>query len=236
MTAQPVAQPAGQQRTAFQLTPQQITFFQTFGFVKLSGLMADDIDRILDGFEAVFADEANQRMVTNVDLHDNQTRTIIMSFIDKDPRLSWIRDDPRVVSVVHSLIGSEYEYAESDGNLFSCESHWHADIYGAPIERYHIKFSFYLDPLSAESGAIRMIPGTNHYDTEYARNLRAYTFDPARIATTLGVEPRDLPSYPLESQPGDVIVWNYRTIHASYYGGHRRRLFSVSFREPERTS
>jgi ectoine hydroxylase-related dioxygenase (phytanoyl-CoA dioxygenase family) len=230
MTAQPLA--AGS--ATFELTRQQITFFETFGFVKLPGLFADDIERINDGFEAVFADDANQQIVTNVDLHDNQQRRIILSFIDRDPRLSWIRDDERVVSIVRSLIGPEYEYAESDGNLFSCESHWHADNYGAPIDRYHIKFSFYLDPLSAESGAIRMMPGTNHYETEYARRLRGFSFEPSRIKDTLGVEPRDLPSYTIESTPGDVIVWNYRTIHASYHGGNRRRLFSVSFRELDR--
>ena len=33
--------------------------------------------------------------------------------------------------------------------------------------------------------------------------------------------------------PGDVVAWNFRTIHASFNGQERRRLFSLNFKEPE---
>ena len=38
-------------------------------------------------------------------------------------------------------------------------------------------------------------------------------------------------SIAINSTPGDLIIWNFRTIHGSYQGGERRRLFSLNFGE-----
>ena len=216
-----------------ELSPQQIAFFETFGFVKLPGLFRAEADRLIAGFEEVFANEASPVMETNEKLHLEQRRVIALSIIDKSDDLRWLRDDPRVLGVVHALMGERYEFAESDGSLFYCESSWHADTYGAPLDQYHLKLSFYLDPLDGDSGAIRMIPGTNHFREVFGRTLRKNLMNPTKIKRIYGVEGNEIPSWPIDSQPGDVIVWNYRTIHASYNGGERRRLFSMSFREPK---
>jgi Phytanoyl-CoA dioxygenase (PhyH) len=217
---------------AFQLSPQQVAYFDTFGFLMLPGLFKDDVEEIVAGFERIFADESNTRMETHHPLHGEQRRVIILSFIDKDPCLRQLRQDSRVLGIVNSLIGERNEYAESDGSIFYCESSWHADIYGAPMHKYHVKLSFYLDPLFAESGAIRMIPGTNHFQETFATTLRTNLEDPLGIGAVYGVDGAEIPSFALASNPGDVVVWNYRTLHASYNGGDRRRLFSISFREP----
>jgi ectoine hydroxylase-related dioxygenase (phytanoyl-CoA dioxygenase family) len=217
--------------TAFQLDTRQVAYFETFGFLKVPGLFAHDIDRIEAGFEEVFANDAIGRMETNEHLHLEQRRTIIPGFIHKSDKLAPLLDDPRVVGVVTGLIGENYEYAESDGNVFDCESSWHPDIYSAPLNQFHAKLSFYLDPLHGDSGAIRMIPGTNHHKTQYAKALRSNLEDYEAIERIYGVRYNEIPSWTLESEPGDLIVWNFRTIHASFNGGERRRLFSINFRE-----
>jgi ectoine hydroxylase-related dioxygenase (phytanoyl-CoA dioxygenase family) len=132
---------------------------------------------------------------------------------------------------VSGLLGPDYEYAESDGNLFDCESHWHSDIYGAPIQYQHLKLSFYLEPLRADTGAIRVFPGTNSVEHEYATAVRRLTWDSTKLEDTFGMDPRELPGHVIESDPGDLVIWDFRTIHASYGGGMRRRLFSINFRE-----
>jgi hypothetical protein len=217
------------------LTQQQVAYFEMFGFLRVPGLFANEIGEITAAFEQVFDDERNYRMETYADLHAGQRRLIVPVFIDRHPTLNRLRADPKVLGIVKSLIGERFEYAESDGNLFYCESSWHPDVYGAALTRYHIKLSFYLDPLAAETGAIRMIPGTNHYQSPFARALRTMVFERTPTMDALGIAERDIPSWTIASNPGDVIVWNYRTLHASYNGGERRRLFSISFREPEET-
>jgi hypothetical protein len=215
------------------VTPQQKAYFDTFGFIRIKGLFADDADRIIEGFEEVFANDEYVRMETYEELHLDEKRVIVPQILEKSEKLSWLLDDDRVKNVVSTLLDPDYEYAQSDGNLFYCESSWHPDTYGAPLTRRHLKLSFYLDPLHGESGAIRMIPGTNHFRTPYAKMLRQNLEDPRGVADVYGVDVRDIPAFTLESEPGDLVAWDFRTIHASFNGGERRRLFSINFRGPE---
>jgi ectoine hydroxylase-related dioxygenase (phytanoyl-CoA dioxygenase family) len=213
----------------FHLSTQQEAFFRTFGFVTLRGLFRPEIERIRRGFEEVFTD--NTSWDTNEDLHFNERRRIIPAFVERSADLAWLPSDPRVVEVVTRLIGPEYEYAASDGNLFDCDTSWHPDSYQSPLHVFHVKLSFYLDALKGGTGAIRMIPGTNFFNSEFALEVRRNTDDPKRIEEIYGVQPDAIPSWTLDSEPGDVIVWAFRTVHASFNGGERRRLFSLNFRE-----
>jgi len=213
----------------FTLTEAQKTFFESFGFLVLPGLFTKEIGAIADRFERVFATQTPWE--SREDLHFNEQRLIVPSIIDHDPHLLALLDDPRVVSIVSALLGDDYIGGQSDGSLFSCETSWHADTFGAPMEQRHVKLSFYLDPLDVASGAIRLLPGTNHHLTPYARNLRRDLDDPAKIESIFGVTPDAIPSWTIGSRPGDLIAWDFRTIHASFNGSARRRLLSLNFKE-----
>ncbi len=211
------------------LTPQQIRFFETFGFVTLPGLFADDIDRIAQGFEEAFA--RNQPFESHEDLHFNERRQIVHDILGKSPLLAGLGSDPRVLGVVHSLVGEHFVELPADGNLFSCDTSWHPDTYASPLHEHHVKLSLYLDALDDTNGTIRMMPGTNHWRDAYAHTVRGAVDDPAAIREHFGMAPDELPSYPIESVPGDVVVWDYRTVHASFNGGNRRRLLSLNYKQ-----
>lgn len=213
------------------LSPQQIHFFETFGYLKLPGLVADDIDEIIGGFEDLFGDENQPVWETKEALHGDEKRVIIPGFIEQSPRLAPLREDPRILGIVHSLLGLDYQWASSDGNLFYCESYWHPDTYAAPLNHYHVKLSFYLDELSGENGAIRIIPGSHFHNSTFSRTLLKDLDKPDNVENAYGISGNEVPSVTLESSPGDVIIWNFRTIHGSYNGGERRRLFSLNFGE-----
>jgi hypothetical protein len=213
------------------LSPQQVHFFETFGFLKIPGLFAPDMHEIIGGFEDIFGAEDQPVWETKVALHGDERRVIIPGFIEQSPRLAPLQHDPRIVGIVQSLVGGEYVWASSDGNLFYCESYWHPDDYAAPLHHYHIKLSFYLDDLTGQSGAIRIIPGSHFHQQTYARTLLKAIKDPANVSDILGVTGAEIPSVTVESTPGDLIIWNFRTIHGSYNGGERRRLFSMNFGE-----
>ena len=217
------------------LRDQQVRFFRTFGFLKVPGLFADDAEDITAAFEEVFADESNYRVESSVvKVHGFQPRTTMPWFIDKHPTLAALRDDPRTVGVIRAILGDEFEYAESDGNLFSCDTEWHCDIYGSPLQVPHVKLSFYLDPLAADSGAPRVIPGTHRWNEEYAVRLRdMFAKNVGALPPVFGVDGPSVPAVVLDTQPGDLLIWYYRTIHASYYGVPNRRLFTINFRRPE---
>ena len=47
--------------------------------------------------------------------------------------------------------------------------------------------------------------------------------------TPFGVPPSDIPCFPLESQPGDVVMFDQNTWHASFGGKTGRRMFTLNF-------
>jgi ectoine hydroxylase-related dioxygenase (phytanoyl-CoA dioxygenase family) len=213
------------------ITEQQLTFLQTFGFLRLPGLFADEIGEITEAFEAVFADEGNLRLDMNEALHRNDRRVIIPRFVDYHPTLACLPEDERILGVAKAILGDDAEYAESDGNLAFCHSEWHADTFAAPMTVRHVKLSFYLDTLRADSGAIRVLPGTHYWESPYARDVRGALREFGKAADVFGVDSTEIPAVVVDSDPGDILIWDYRLVHASFHGLDRRRFFSVNFRE-----
>jgi hypothetical protein len=220
-----------EQAEPFALTPQQVHFFETFGFLRLRGLLAADLPDLIAAFEAVFSDPENVKYEMSEAVHFDDRRYIIPAILDKDPRLAALKTDPRILGVARSLLGDDFEYAESDGNLLYCDTAWHCDIYDAPMEQYHLKLFVYFDALRADNGGLRVIPGTNYYQTPFASGLRAELQDWQAIPELFGVEPEDIPSFTIENEPGDLIVGNFRTIHGTFRGGPRRRLCTLNYRQ-----
>lgn len=222
------------------LSDQQVAFFRTFGCLKLPGLFASEIDRIETGFEEAFSSEpeptildpANPYHTSRLQGFERRVRDMVPFFVERSENLRWIRHDPRVLGIAHQLLGDTFEYAESDGNLFNCDVYWHIDAFGAPISQRHIKMYFYLDALRQSNGALRVIPGTNHYEEAYAQSLyRDLMADPSLCAEKFGIPLDEIPSWTLEVDPGDLLVGDYRTLHGSFGGSAGRRLFTVNFRE-----
>jgi ectoine hydroxylase-related dioxygenase (phytanoyl-CoA dioxygenase family) len=223
---------------AFEITPQQVNWFETFGFLVLRGWVSDDVARIREGFEEVFAREEAQLLDPENEFHrtsdprfQRETRWIIPAFLDKSDKLDWLQRDPRIASIPRALLGDDYLYAESDGNLFNCDVYWHIDAYGATADARHIKIFFYLDELHHDAGALRVIPGSHQGGAYTGALYRQLVKDPEQASDLLGVDLDQIPSLTLEVAPGDLIVTNFRTMHGSFNGGERRRLFTVNFRE-----
>ena len=216
----------------YRLTPQQVHFFETFGFLHLPGLFAAEAAQIDRGFESVFED-GGQLIETAESVHGDQRRVIAPAVVERSEDLLWLRTDPRVLGLVVSLLGPDAEYAMSDGNLMWCDTTWHCDIYNSPLERYHVKLFFYLDPLDAHSGALRVVPGTNDWQSVFATSVRSGALQPEGVRKAFGVEPEDLPSWTVDTVPGDLVIGNFRSIHGTFNGVERRRLFTMNYREPD---
>ena len=227
--------------TEFALTDQQIRFYESFGFLKIPGLFAHDIERIEAAFEAVFAAEdtpfylpsENEFHDTDDDAYAETLRQIIPGFLDKSPELSWLKDDPRVLGTVRSLLGDHIAYAESDGNLFNCDVYWHTDLYGADASKENLKLFFYLDALHEDSGALRVLPGTHHHQGIYGQTMRSDLYMPDKGTELYGIDLQDFPSHTIDVEPGDLVVMNFRVLHGSWNGAPGRKLFTVNFTQAE---
>jgi hypothetical protein len=86
---------------------------------------------------------------------------------------------------------------------------------------FGVKFCVYLDPLTADNGALRIIPGS-HRDPLHSA-LREMRASPSSLA------PETMPCHVCESTPGDVIAFDMRASHAAFNGFNGRRLCTVLF-------
>jgi hypothetical protein len=231
------------------LSEQQQRFFDVFGFLKLPGLIADIADEVIEDFETIWAEHGGGHHGNE---HDGRARACILPFIDQNERLSGLLDDPRIHGLATSLIGDDFNYLGGDGNLYVGDTDWHPD--GRHRELRFIKIAFYLDPVDATSGALRVIPGSHHIGDAYGDSVveavlggiapeadaqvaeddydaqRAAFFEKMRTATqrAFGVTGDQLPAASLDSNPGDVVVFNHNLCHSSWGGSGRRRMFVIN--------
>ena len=210
-----------------QLTPQQLAFMDTFGYLVLPGLLSDKIERIIAEFESVFTAHGGGH---NGKPHDGTARSCILPFVDQTDYLASLIDDPRIDGIFTSLLGADYNYLGSDGNFYVGDTNWHSDtdwsgkMRGKP-PRIFYKLALYLDPVTATSGALRVIPGSQQYGDAFAEALQATL---RTSPEKLGIAGHQVPAVALESKPGDVVVFNQNTKHSAWGGSNRRRMFTIN--------
>ena len=164
--------------------------------------------------------------------HDGVRRSVFVPFIDQSERLSALIDDPRIHDLAATLIGDDFNYATSLGNYFVGDTPWHSDVKSSgPYTR--VRFAFYLDPVTAASGALRIIPGTQCLDDAFGHRVHDVFQDREhnRSDSDWGTEATNIPCVVLDSQPGDVIVFNQRIKHAAFGGNERRRMFTLDVQQ-----
>jgi len=199
--------------TNFELSNQQKSFFETFGFLHLPGILADDIAWITSEFEAIF--EARRAD------HDGKTRMMLVPFVDQSERLCTLIDHPTILAIAKGILGNDFNYAAGDGNYYVGDTQWHSD--GFHTVGKFIKIAFYLDEVTRDTGCLRVIPGTHRTDFPDWDALKA-----GNCTELWGIEGRDVPAVALETKPGDLAVFNHNIMHASFGGSHRRRMFTLN--------
>ena len=209
------------------LTEEQSRYYDTFGFLKFPGLFKDDVDTITEAFEEVFEqvfDETGRR-------HDYEQRSTIVPFADRSEYLSGLLDDPRIDGVVASILGDDYGYGSSDGNYYVGDTKWHSDH--LPTDPYHsLKVAFYLDPVRSDTGCLRVIPGSCHWGDKFTNAVnQVVPLTTANRPELWGVHGSEVPAYAIESDPGDVLLFNHKLKHSSWGGGDRRRMFTYNFEQ-----
>jgi ectoine hydroxylase-related dioxygenase (phytanoyl-CoA dioxygenase family) len=202
------------------LTEQQLNFFETFGYLAFPGLMGDCIEEIIAEFEALWESHGGGHSGKP---HDGKARSCIFPFIDQRERLCALLDDPRIAGIAASLLGDDFNYMGSDGNYYAGDTAWHSDGFEV---NYRVKIALYLDPLTRETGCLRVIPGSHLPGDRYADRLQQQV---GRSQEQWGIPGRHVSAMALETQPGDVVCFNQNTKHASFGGSARRRMFTLNF-------
>lgn len=203
------------------LTAAQHNFFDTFGYLGFPGLLADRAEEIIKHFEIVFTSKGGGHYGKP---HDGKARSCIVPFIDQDEYLCTLLEDPRIHGILTSLLGDDFNYMGSDGNYYVGNTNWHSDS-GFVSRRLHLKIAFYLDPVAKDSGCLRVIPGSHRVGDPFAEKIQQ---DIWKCRENWGVDGPNVPCVPLETKPGDIVLFNHDLKHASFHGATNRRMFTIN--------
>jgi len=206
------------------LTQDQVNFFHTFGYLHLPGWFRDEIGTLAEAFDRAFKTHEHDVIRWEHEAHYNRIRMMLPNLPDRDPALHGLLASPRLQDVATKLAGNNFNYVPSEGNIFSGDTIWHSDEYNPfiqmPENHTYFKIALYLDPMTTNQGGFRIIPGSHHLGGFY-QMLQTHLKDNTQA---YGLTPEKIPCIILESQPGDIIVFNYRTQHATCGTTHPRRM------------
>ena len=193
------------------LTDQQLTHYNTFGFVVLRQVFgADELATIEAEYESGL-NAAYPHMP-----FDGSKRHWTNTLGPETPYMASLLEDARFYMTAQQLYGEDVLGMGADANRYVGHTSWHPDHNTDPKKDcYGIKFAYYLDPVGAQSGALRVVPGSHKHPLH--QEVR-------ETITRAGLEIRDVPGYVCESMPGDVVAFDLRLWHASWGGSAGRRM------------
>ena len=227
------------------LTTEQKSHFDTFGFIIIRELFSpDEMTAISREFDNVLDEDRKGQPF------GGEMRQAVGAFAEMRPLLMKLIVDDRIHEPIAQLLGQDFIWWAADGSLYVGDTAWHPDASEIELGYDRIKVAFYLDPVDKDTGCLRFIPGSHtqplHGDLKPLRYWRVKQnvrdgrvpagalqpfldqgLDPEK--PLFGVEAQDLPSYPAESLPGDVVFFNQHLYHASFGGQTGRRQFSLNY-------
>ena len=203
------------------LTKEQIAHFETFGFVIRRHCFSEsEMEEICRAFDDVLTEDRQGRPF------DGAVRQAVLGIIEKRPLLSGLVEDDRIYQPLEQLLGPGFVWIGSDGNLYVGDTGWHPD--GSDLDYGRIKVALYLDPVTKDTGCLRVVPGSHRMPLHGALDpLKGQRRDPDH--QPFGTDGSGLPCFPLESEPGDVVFFNQNLWHAAYGGRTGRRMFTMNF-------
>lgn len=132
---------------------------------------------------------------------------------------------PRLLQLATNLLDSSVLPKPAKGIMYRDASPWHSDS-GNP-ELRAVKMVVYFKPLRADTGALRVLPGSHH--PGHSDRLDAYREEhPVARPLDEAAEAADWPGVVLETEPGDLVVFDVHLWHASLFGRDRTQ-WSVSY-------
>jgi hypothetical protein len=209
------------------ITTEHVEHFQTFGFVMLRRqFLPDTVERLSEELNRAFRDAFGARFDERPDPGGIAGHYLpVMSASLTPVSLELIE---HLHPVARRLLGAEALPSPAEAILFFKEAPWHDDTGG---DYSAVKFAAYLEPLRAENGALRLMPGSHRQPFRSAveafdRSVSAQHDD--EIAATV----ERLPGCVIETEPGDVIAFDPRLHHASIHGRDRRQWTVTFYGDP----
>ena len=213
------------------LTPEQRTHYDTFGFLVIPKLFSQEEIQTIKKESEEICEEVFGCKPSNA-----KERLSVQPFFERRPFLAQLPDDDRIYGIGEDLLGPDFILDGTEGNFHVGDTRWHG-AGGSPLTIRSTKITFYVEPLTKETGCLRLMPGS--HNPEVGRNLKALNaiLDAREDETEnpFGVPGTDLPCVAMELGIGDVVVFMENTNHAAFGGHPGRQQHAINFFENPKT-
>ena len=205
------------------LTDIQKHEFETFGFLFLKDFIPrTEMQVYIDAFDETMTKANGGEPWANA-----PQPHLVHPFYRNNPAIYHrLLDHKKLNEVVKDLLGEDYIFWSSEGWHRWGGSKWHHDSV-APEGQTHLKFTFFLNPVRADTGALRVLPGTHFLP------LRE------RMEQLYGPGDEDYAEWPaavtLEADPGDAVIFNVKVYHAAFGKNADRRVMYINYVQKPQT-
>ena len=203
------------------ITREQVSHFNTFGFLLLRQVLTtQEVETIRLETDDIF-DEARDGKPYGGDLEP------IQPFFERRPFMASLVADDRLYSIGEGLLGPDFFLDVTEGWRHTGTTTWHGG--GKFCETLpDIKIAFYIEPLTKETGCLRVVPGSHiRANPDLLSPLREECDDLDFMP--FGIPQSEVPCFALESQPGDLVVFTESTLHASFGGRPGRYQHAMTY-------
>ena len=204
------------------LTDGQKNYFNTFGFLIMRQVFtSQEMDIIRHESDRILLENRQGKPFPG------KRRQAVMPFFEKSPDLIRFVEDDRIYELGFDLLGPGFVMVCTEGNLHVGDTQWHGGTSEAAVVP-HIKIAIYLESTTSDTGALRVIPGSNHPEVrQHLMPLKAQYEDPS--VHPFGISGVEMPCQIFESEPGDIIVFSEDTWHAAFGGAPGRSQHAINF-------
>ena len=196
------------------LTEQQVTYFKLFGFLVMRQVFTpEELDTIDVEFKHAL-DSAYRD-----DPFDGSRRQGANMLGPDTPFFASLLDDSRFCEAAEQLYGGDVLGLGCSADRYVGNTDWHRDTRSS--HQYGVKIAFYLEPVGADTGALRVVPGSFKNDINKD--------EIQRVLGQAGLDIPDVPAHVCESEPGDAVAFDLRSWHASWGGSEDRRMCTLVY-------
>jgi hypothetical protein len=207
------------------LTELDKAYFRTFGYTIVRGLLRREEAAALAGEITAAQRDAFAARYETPDGGGGIEGHYLPMMVDRTPISAALVDDPRLFDTAGSLLGGPVVPLPAEGVLYFGAAGWHFDD---GIGVTGLKVTPYLEPRTAATGALRLLPLSQR--PEVGGQLEGYRADHTCARSTRGLADQmaAFPFWSADSEPGDAVIFDLHTWHASS-GGRNRLAWTVEY-------
>ena len=135
------------------LTSDQVDLFQAFGYLHLK--------QAFDAEETAFIQREFDAAIRRSGVDPDTTQIVGADGKASRALRDWFLTHALIQDIADKLLGERFQFEGFNCGIYGSDSPWHADSAVIRWPSRHIKIALYLEPLDGDSGALRVIPGTN---------------------------------------------------------------------------